>query len=58
MLPSSTAIVVLPTALVVDVVATSAVDISSKAVALGQIDTCKLFPCVPAVLAANVPTIP
>ena len=33
-------------------------DISSYAAALGQVDTCKLFPNVPAVLAAKVPTVP
>jgi len=49
---------VFPTAFVVESEATSVLDISSYAVALGQVDTNKLFPCVPAVLAANVPTVP
>ena len=52
------AFAVIVAAFVVESEATCLLDISSYAAALGQVDTNKLFPCVPAVLAANVPTTP
>ena len=54
--PSVTVIVVSPTAVdeSLSVVAPS----SSYAVALGQVDTNKLLPHAPPLLAANVPTAP
>jgi len=59
--PSSTSIVVSPTAVLEasftsDIVAPLVV--CSKAAAEGQVETSKLFPCAPAVLAANVPITP
>ena len=55
-LPKSVIIVKSPTATAAS--STNVADISSKALPDGQVETNKLFPHVPADLAANVPTEP